>query len=75
VDSADRSTVVSVACRSGAEWRVTFAVVAPGDSSGYAPASSTEALEAYLLAIDAKPPMEAAEEAQALGALREKTQK
>jgi anti-sigma factor RsiW len=74
VDSPDRSTVVSVACRSGAEWRVTFAVVAPGDSSGYAPASSTEALEAYLLAIDASPPMETAEEAEALSEFRGATQ-
>ncbi|NRP72289.1 hypothetical protein ILFOPFJJ_03186 [Ensifer psoraleae] len=71
VDSADRSTVVSVACRTGAEWRVTFAVVAPGASGGYAPASSTETLDAYLTAIDAGPPLEAAEEAQVLSHLRE----
>lgn len=75
VDSADRSTVVSIACRSGAEWRVTFAVVAPGDSSGYAPASSSEALDAYLTAINARPPMEAAEEDRALSELREGTQR
>lgn len=71
VDSADRSTVVSVACLTGAEWRVTFAVTAPGDSGGYAPASSTETLDAYLTAIVAGPPLEAAEEAKALGGLRE----
>lgn len=70
-DSADGSTVVSVACLSGSQWRVTFAVVAPGDSGGYAPASSTEALDAYLAAIEAGPPMAAGEEAQALGALRQ----
>lgn len=70
VDSPDRSTVVSVACRSGEEWRVTFAVVAPGDSGGYAPAASTETLDAYLAAIDARPQMDAAEEAQALGEIR-----
>lgn len=70
LDSADRSTVVSVACRTGAEWRVTFAVVAPGDSGGYAPASSTETLDAYLSAIDAGPPLETAEEANALSDLR-----
>ena len=46
---ADRSTVMSVACRSGDEWRVSFAVVAPGDAGGYAPASSAEALDAYLV--------------------------
>ncbi|WEX85860.1 anti-sigma factor [Sinorhizobium garamanticum] len=71
VDSADRSTVVSVACRTGAEWRVTFAVVAPGTSGGYAPASSAETLDAYLGAIDAGPPLEAAEEAKALSQLRQ----
>jgi anti-sigma factor RsiW len=71
VDSANRSTVVSIACRSGAEWRATFAVVAAGDGSGYAPASSSEALDAYLIAIDAGPPLEAQEEAQALKDIRE----
>ncbi|ASY72244.1 anti-sigma factor [Sinorhizobium fredii USDA 205] len=71
VDSPDRSTVVSVACRAGAEWRVTFAVVARGDSGGYAPASSTETLDAYLTAINAGAPLEAEEEAKVLGGLRE----
>lgn len=66
VDSPDRSTVISVACRSADAWQVSFAVVAPGTDSGYAPASSTEALDAYLSAIDARPPMEAGEEAAAL---------
>ncbi len=75
IDSPNRSTVVSVACRSGAQWRVTFAVAATGDSSGYAPVSSTDALEAYLSAIDAKPPIEASEEAQALAEVRDETQK
>ncbi|WP_373414232.1 anti-sigma factor [Ensifer aridi] len=71
LDSADRSTVVSVACRAGSEWRLTFAVAAPGGSGGYAPASSTETLDAYLTAIDAGPPLEAEEEAKALADLRE----
>lgn len=70
LDSADRSTVVSVACRTGTEWRVTFAVVAPGGSGGYAPASSTETLDAYLAAIDAGAPLEAAEEARVLRELQ-----
>ncbi|MDX0694410.1 anti-sigma factor family protein [Sinorhizobium medicae] len=70
LDSADRSTVVSVACRNGTEWRVTFAVVAPGSSGGYAPASSTETLDAYLAAIDAGAPLEAAQEAKALKELQ-----
>ncbi|QIA23328.1 anti-sigma factor [Mesorhizobium sp. AA22] len=75
VDSQDRSTVVSVACRSGDEWRVSFAVVAPGDAGGYAPASSTEALDAYLSAIEAGAPMSAEEEVQALTEVRRKDRK
>jgi anti-sigma factor RsiW len=69
IDSQDRSTVMSVACRSGDEWRVSFAVVAPGDAGGYAPASSTEALDAYLSAIEAGDPLTAEEEAEALSAI------
>ncbi|RWK90131.1 MAG: anti-sigma factor [Mesorhizobium sp.] len=75
VDSQNRSTVVSVACRSGDEWRVSFAVVAPGDAGGYAPASSTEALDAYLSAIEAGAPMSAEEEVQALTEVRQKDRK
>ncbi|PAQ01427.1 MAG: anti-sigma factor [Mesorhizobium sp.] len=75
VDSQDRSTVMSVACRSGDEWRVSFAVVAPGDAGGYAPASSAEALDAYLSAIEAGAPMSAEEEVKALTEVRQKDQK
>jgi anti-sigma factor RsiW len=75
VDSPDRSTVVSVACRSGEQWRVAFAVAAAGGSGGYAPASSTDALDAYLSAIDAKPPIEASEETKALAEIRDGAQK
>jgi anti-sigma factor RsiW len=66
LDSADRSTVVSVACNSDGAWRVSFAVAAPGDTGGYAPASSTEALDAYLSAIEAGEPLSAEDEADAL---------
>ncbi|SFU23160.1 anti-sigma factor [Mesorhizobium sp. YR577] len=66
VDSPNQSTVISVACHAGDEWRVSFAVVALGDSNGYAPASSTEALDAYLSAIHAEAPMSAEEELNAL---------
>jgi anti-sigma factor RsiW len=70
IDSQDRSTVMSVACRSGDEWRVSFAVVAPGDAGGYAPASSAEALDAYLSAIEAGEPLSAEDEAEALAEVR-----
>ena len=75
LDSSDRSTVVSVACRGEGEWRVTFAVIAPGGSGGYAPASSTETLDAYLAAIVAGPPLDTAQEAKALGEFRDGAKK
>jgi anti-sigma factor RsiW len=70
LDSADRSTVVSVACNDNGAWRVSFAVAAPGDTGGYAPASSAEALDAYLSAIEAGEPLSAEEEAAALAEVR-----
>lgn len=70
LDSADRSTVVSVACNSNGEWRVSFAVAAPGGTDGYAPASSTEALDAYLQAIQAGEPLSAEEETETLTGLK-----
>lgn len=70
VDAADGNTVVSVACRPDAGWTVNFAVVAPGVQGGYAPASSTESLDAYLGAIGAGDPISAEEEREALDALR-----
>lgn len=75
VDSPDRSTVVSVACHSGPEWQMSFVVIALGNSTGYAPASSTEALDAYLSAIQAEAPMSKEEEANALRALRDQNKK
>ncbi|WP_419910876.1 anti-sigma factor family protein [Hoeflea sp.] len=62
VDHTDGSTVVAVACRPGATWDLQFTVIAQQNSSGYAPASSLEALEAYLSAVGAGAPMEADEE-------------
>lgn len=70
VDLSDRNTVVSVACRPENGWNVNFAVVAPGVDSGYAPASSTESLDAYLVAIGAGAPIGDDEERAALEALR-----
>jgi hypothetical protein len=66
-DAADRTTLVSVACRDGAAWDLRLAVVAPSaDASGYAPASSMETLDAYLMAIGADAPLSAEEEAAAI---------
>ncbi|WP_421725003.1 anti-sigma factor [Bauldia sp.] len=70
VDEVDRTTVVAVACRQADAWAVQFMVAAPASSDdGYAPASSLEALDAYLTAVGAMAPLEEAEEAAALGAI------
>ena len=61
--------MIAVACNAAGEWLISFAVSAPGDAGGYAPASSTEALDAYLSAIEAGEPLSAEEEAAALAGL------
>jgi anti-sigma factor RsiW len=70
LDTADRSTSVSVACHSDGAWKVSFMVAATGGTDGYAPASSTEALDAYLSAIEAGEPLSPKDEAAALIAAR-----
>lgn len=70
VDHADKSTVVAVACRIQKTWQVQFTVVAAQNSKGYAPASSHEALNAYLSAVGAGEPMSEETEQSALEALR-----
>ncbi len=66
VDHPDASTAVSVACQAGEEWRVRFTVVASSADGGYAPASSLEALDAYLTAIGAGAPLSEEDERAAL---------
>jgi anti-sigma factor RsiW len=66
VDTAAGSSVVSVACRADGTWSVRFAVVAPVRNGGYAPASSMEALDAYLASAGAHEPLSPADEAAAL---------
>lgn len=64
----ERTAVVAVACRAGAEdWQITFAVNTPIAEEGFAPASSLASLDAYLEAISAEPPMTPDEERAALG--------
>lgn len=59
--------VVSVACREGATWITRFAVATQGaGDASYEPASSLAALDAYLSAIGAGPPMSKEEEAALL---------
>lgn len=71
IDAADRSTVISVACHAGDGWQASFVVAAPANADGYAPASSTEALDAYLLAIEAGEPLSSEEEGAVLSGLRQ----
>lgn len=69
IDATDRSTLISVACHEGDGWQVSFVVAAPASADGYAPASSTEALDAYLSAIEAGEPLSSEEEGVALSRL------
>lgn len=69
INSASRSTVISVACLSNDAWAVNFAVVAPAGDGGYAPASSMEALDSYLAASGAHEPLSGEDEAAALRSL------
>ncbi len=69
-DAVQGSALVAVACNASGSWEVRFAVATAQADNGYAPASSLEALEAYLGATGAGEPMAAADEAAALKALR-----
>jgi anti-sigma factor RsiW len=66
IESANRSAVTAVACRSNDIWAVNFAVAGSAADGGYAPASSMEALDAYLAAAGAHQPMSREDEAAAL---------
>ncbi len=71
VDQSDGTTFVSIACHDGEDWQIRFAIAAAGsDETGYAPASSLEALDAYLGATVAGPPLSAEDEAAVLADLR-----
>ncbi|WP_054311729.1 hypothetical protein [Mesorhizobium sp. 1M-11] len=67
---ANDSRVSSVACVDAGKWKLRFAVNLPGNDQDYAPASSSEALDAYLAGINAGAPLSAAEEKAALDGLR-----
>lgn len=70
-DHVSGTTFASIACHDGQDWQMRLAIAAPAaDATGYAPASSLEALDAYLVATNAGAPLPLAEEAAALDALR-----
>jgi len=61
-----RPTVIVVACRgAGGDWQPQLALAA-GGGAGYAPASGTRTLEAFLDSIGAGPPLAPEAEAEAL---------
>ncbi|MEO1105837.1 MAG: anti-sigma factor [Pseudomonadota bacterium] len=68
VDYASSASLVAVACRNDGTWSANFTVAAQSPEGGYAPASSLDALQAYLQTIGAAPPLEPAEELEALQA-------
>jgi hypothetical protein len=59
-------TLVSVACHDGAAWDVRFALAAPASTSGYAPASSFEALEVWIEVVGLGAALPLADEADLL---------
>jgi hypothetical protein len=69
--AAGGTGMVAVACHRDAVWTVDFAVATPApDADGYVPASSLDALDAWLTASEAGSPLSEAEETAALAALR-----
>lgn len=69
LDQSSGQTLVSVACHQDAVWSLRFAVAAGQNDDGFAPASSLEALDGYLTAIEAEEPLSLEAEADALSAL------
>lgn len=66
LDQLSGQTLVSVACHQNDAWSLRFAVAAGQNDDGYAPASSLEALDGYLSAIEAGEPLSVEAEAEAL---------
>jgi hypothetical protein len=70
-DALAADTVIGVACRAqDSSWQTKLAIAAPAAETGYAPASSTTAADAYLDAIGASEPLSATDEKAALESLR-----
>ena len=64
--SATDGAYVAIACREATDWSLAFAMGTGGNTGGYAPASSLETLDSYLMAIEAGQPLSPEEEAAAL---------
>lgn len=68
-DKNREAAVVAVACNANGSWDVRFAVATSQSAEGYAPASSLEALDAFLQATGAGQPLPPDEEDAALKGL------
>jgi hypothetical protein len=69
-DRGNGTAFVSIACHDGQDWQIRLAIAAAvADETGYAPASSIEALDAYLSATNAGAPLPPADEAASLAKL------
>lgn len=64
--TTDASGYVNVACREDDAWDLRFAMATSGNNSGYAPAASLAALDAFYAATDASQPLAPEEEQQFL---------
>lgn len=67
-DQPGGATTVAVACRTATDWNVHLAIAAGSSVNGYAPASSIDALDAWLMATGAAPPLSLEAELAALQA-------
>lgn len=67
-DGPDARRLTSVACRGDGTWDLRLAV-AGGGAEGYAPVSSSDALEAWFAGTEAGPPLDPEAEAAALAGL------
>jgi hypothetical protein len=68
-DRTGGGTIVAIACHEGGTWALKLAIAA-GSEGGYAPASSLETLDAWLVSTEAGQPLSEADEAAALAKLR-----
>lgn len=57
MDAKGGASHVGIACRSGADWSLRFAMATASEHEGYAPASSLEALDAFYMATGASQPL------------------
>jgi hypothetical protein len=69
-DSGSNLAVVGVACNKDGAWSVNTIVASTQTDEGYAPASSLEAIDAYMAAIGAGETLPLAEEKASLDALK-----